>query len=201
MIVITNSHNQVDSAGRLGIDIDNDTVFYVVVWYDYFLIVRSHFFFFFKQNTAYEISECDWSSDVCSSDLTPVTRRRRHTRFLNVTGVRSEEHTSELKSHSEISYAVFCLKKKTKTLPKVMPAFVTLATEITSSTPMRSGFSSFKITIRFEIFFLMILRPPRSTPYPTLFPYTTLFLSYRKSTRLNPYHLHYSRMPPSACDF
>eukprot|EP01047_Picozoa_sp_COSAG01_P128989 COSAG01_NODE_58392_length_306_cov_0.990338_1_plen_90_part_01 len=24
--------------------------------------------YFFKQKTAYEISECDWSSDVCSSD-------------------------------------------------------------------------------------------------------------------------------------
>src|SRR5210317_1957765 len=50
-----------------------------------------------KQKTAYEISECDWSSDVCSSD-------------------RSEEHTSELQSHSEISYDVFCLKKKKYTL-------------------------------------------------------------------------------------
>src|SRR6056300_1363836 len=28
---------------------------------------------------------------------------------------RSEEHTSELQSHSEISYAVFCLKKKKRT--------------------------------------------------------------------------------------
>src|SRR5210317_693444 len=28
--------------------------------------------------------------------------------------IRSEEHTSELQSHSEISYAVFCLKKKNK---------------------------------------------------------------------------------------
>ena len=27
------------------------------------------FFFFFKQKTAYEIYQCDWSSDVCSSDL------------------------------------------------------------------------------------------------------------------------------------
>src|SRR6056300_1118878 len=36
-------------------------------------------------------SACDWSSD------------------------RSEEHTSELPSHSEISYAVFCLKKKKNT--------------------------------------------------------------------------------------
>ena len=24
---------------------------------------------FFKQKTAYEIDHCDWSSDVCSSDL------------------------------------------------------------------------------------------------------------------------------------
>ena len=29
-------------------------------------------FFFFKQKTAYEIKECDWSSDVCSSDLRKV---------------------------------------------------------------------------------------------------------------------------------
>src|SRR3546814_6898562 len=29
-------------------------------------------------------------------------------------GVRSEEHTSELQSLMRISYAVFCLKKKTK---------------------------------------------------------------------------------------
>ena len=27
------------------------------------------FFFFFKQKTAYEVYQCDWSSDVCSSDL------------------------------------------------------------------------------------------------------------------------------------
>ena len=26
-------------------------------------------FFFFKQKTAYEMEESDWSSDVCSSDL------------------------------------------------------------------------------------------------------------------------------------
>src|SRR3546814_5785873 len=34
------------------------------------------FFFFFKQKTAYEMRISDWSSDVCSSDLTP-------TRLLN----------------------------------------------------------------------------------------------------------------------
>ena len=31
--------------------------------------VSFFFFFFFKQKTAYEIYQCDWSSDVCSSDL------------------------------------------------------------------------------------------------------------------------------------
>ena len=37
-------------------------------------------FFFFKQKTAYEIYQCDWSSDVCSSDLLnlifPYRRKR-----------------------------------------------------------------------------------------------------------------------------
>src|SRR5213596_3073819 len=33
------------------------------------------FFFFFKQKTAYEIRPCDWSSDVCSSDLELGERR------------------------------------------------------------------------------------------------------------------------------
>src|SRR3546814_3003986 len=32
-------------------------------------VVRYIFFFFFKQKTAYEMRISDWSSDVCSSDL------------------------------------------------------------------------------------------------------------------------------------
>src|SRR3546814_5939399 len=44
--------------------------------------------------------------------LTPVT--------IRVTfEVRSEEHTSELQSLMRISYAVFCLKKKTKTTANI----------------------------------------------------------------------------------
>src|SRR3546814_6995389 len=35
-------------------------------------------FFFFKQKTAYELRISDWSSDVCSSDLSPSKGR-----FLN----------------------------------------------------------------------------------------------------------------------
>ena len=37
--------------------------------------------------------------------------------IVEVIPLRSEEHTSELQSHSFISYAVFCLKKKKITLP------------------------------------------------------------------------------------
>src|SRR5213078_5392052 len=44
-------------------------------------------------------------------------------------------------------------------------------------------------------FFLMIRRPPRSTLALTLFPYTTLFRSDRKSTRLNSSPELKSRMP------
>src|SRR5213595_4096897 len=33
------------------------------------------FLFFFKQKTAYEVTEGDWSSDVCSSDLERVLAR------------------------------------------------------------------------------------------------------------------------------
>src|ERR1051326_690593 len=38
-------------------------------------IIYFFLFFFFKQKTAYEIKECDWSSDVCSSDLGFISRR------------------------------------------------------------------------------------------------------------------------------
>src|SRR3546814_19867675 len=34
-----------------------------------YTIIFCHFFFFFKQKTAYEMRISDWSSDVCSSDL------------------------------------------------------------------------------------------------------------------------------------
>ena len=66
-------------------------------------------------------------------DYVDITFNEEESVFID----RSEEHTSELQSHSDISYAVFCLKK----------------------------------------IFLMIRRPPRSTPRLTLFPYTTLFRS------------------------
>src|SRR3546814_7435087 len=35
-------------------------------------------FFFFKQKTAYEMRISDWSSDVCSSDLSQLDRTRKN---------------------------------------------------------------------------------------------------------------------------
>src|SRR6056300_460551 len=83
---------------------------------------------------------------------------------------RSEEHTSELQSHSDISYAVCCLKKKNVAYVKdtfkdrVNDSRLDGAASVTVAVKKRVGF-----------FFLMIGRPPRSTLILTLFPYTTLF--------------------------
>ena len=38
------------------------------------VIVVVVFFFFFKQKTAYEMCGRDWSSDVCSSDLSEIIK-------------------------------------------------------------------------------------------------------------------------------
>src|SRR5881396_247269 len=94
---------------------------------------------------------------------------------------RSEEHTSELQSLRTISYAVFCLKKKNiETNISMCPG---LLREKTKTGMGREGPDSYigddecyccsLYSVYF--FFLMIRRPPRSTRYETLFPYTTLF--------------------------
>src|SRR3546814_9208400 len=48
----------------------------VQLWYagSRVVLCPSHIFFFFKQKTAYEMRISDWSSDVCSSDLTTMLR-------------------------------------------------------------------------------------------------------------------------------
>src|SRR6059058_180526 len=101
--------------------------------------------------------------------------------------IRSEEHTSELQSRNDISYAVFCLKKKTHTLATTLAGSVSTprspsaggtSTSNRSSTRHRSF--PYPSCSFFFFFFLMIRRPPRSTRRYTLFPYTTLFRSARK---------------------
>src|SRR3546814_13530481 len=55
----------------------------------YYLCLDLIFFFFFKQKTAYEMRISDWSSDVCSSDLTPPRPSRHLGLALRSTDVRS----------------------------------------------------------------------------------------------------------------
>src|SRR2546430_9415943 len=78
-------------------------------------MTNSELIFFFSSRRRHTRFDCDWSSDVCSSDLWPggddlltiddgvsvpdAPRRDRKSTRLN-------------SSHSQISYAVFCLKKK-----------------------------------------------------------------------------------------
>src|SRR6056300_1627160 len=97
---------------------------------------------------------------------------------------RSEEHTSELQSHSEISYAVFCLKKKKAHHPAPdlagqvhgAPADTTAGVQHPVVVGV-AGAPGEHVVLVHVFFFLMIRRPPRSTLILTLFPYTTLFRS------------------------
>src|SRR3954449_2446509 len=97
---------------------------------------------------------------------------------------RSDRKSTRLNSsHTLISYAVFCLKKKTEATlqPHQLDARHRSrgADPPRSSTPPSASRPRFpsvafsRLTCFFSLlfFFLMIRRPPRST----LFPYTTLF--------------------------
>src|SRR2546430_12145551 len=99
------------------------------------------FVFFFSSRRRHTRFDCDWSSDVCSSDLIcfssknsrdPVDRfrgfyrirapmvsstqqtQRIRQRKARAVGSRDRKSTRLNSSHSQISYAVFCLKKKNK---------------------------------------------------------------------------------------
>src|SRR5881296_679605 len=72
------------------------------------------FFFFFNDTATTEIYTLLYTLSL--HDALPISGGHHHRpdtrRGPSRRRVRSEEHTSELQSHSNISYAVFCLKKK-----------------------------------------------------------------------------------------
>src|SRR2546430_10214327 len=84
--------------------------------------------FFFSSRRRHTRFDCDWSSDVCSSDLRDGlpgagrgpqdVARRSEGRVVRadvhvVERGRADRKSTRLNSsHSQISYAVFCLKKK-----------------------------------------------------------------------------------------
>src|SRR3546814_5256179 len=66
------------------------------------------------QPTANGGCSADLGGGICIDDATRATTGAdRNTRWDSQKNFRSEEHTSELQSLMRISYAVFCLKKKT----------------------------------------------------------------------------------------
>src|SRR2546427_1737962 len=95
------------------------------------------FFFFFSSRRRHTRFDCDWSSDVCSSDLLPLVTDMNDwspgyrksfaphgargpilragdfsNSGANGASPRDRKSTRLNSSHSQISYAVFCLKKK-----------------------------------------------------------------------------------------
>src|SRR5210317_1750854 len=139
-------------------------------------------FFFFKQKTAYEISECDWSSDVCSSDITRLNSSHKQKTAYEISecdwssDVWDRKSTRLNSSHIQKSRmpSSACNKKNnppghSATRRRAAPA-ARSRRKVRRDRPMDTGDSCSRV-----VFFLMIRRPPRSTPYPTLFPYTTLF--------------------------
>src|SRR3546814_4884741 len=73
----------------------------------------------FEQPVAQQIDRADLAVERLADDLNDRAqlRRCRAARSHHVMKARSEEHTSELQSLMRISYAVFCLKKKTNHEP------------------------------------------------------------------------------------
>src|SRR5256886_12604891 len=117
-----------------------------------YLIIRLRYCFFFSSRRRHTRFDCDWSSDVCSSDLggngramvwpdgkpekRSAGKERRRTSRLFSEGLQLRNRTGSMRqqtkeypargkdsgdrkstrlnsSHSQISYAVFCLKKTT----------------------------------------------------------------------------------------
>src|SRR5438034_5159229 len=85
-----------------------------------------YFFFFFSSRRRHTRSLCDWSSDVCSSDLAAagfVLIRMNKSAPCSAPRISfSDRKSTRLNSsHTVISYAVFCLKKKITIILLVSP--------------------------------------------------------------------------------
>src|SRR5210317_1757717 len=123
---------------------------------------------------------------------------------------RSEEHTSELQSHSESSYAVLCMKKKKG---NIVPA-ITLRHVLNQPVPAFNTENDFKVrygdSLRIQEAFkqqvIVFFNDTATTEIYTLSYTLSLhdalpISSRRRHTRcLNSSHIQKSRMPSSACE-
>ena len=84
----------------------------------------SYVVFFFKQKTAYEILTCDWSSDVCSSDLlrriNAIDLSNQHVKFRRpeLTCCRAVLPQSFENSAKGVPQGIFVFGSKIKSVPK-----------------------------------------------------------------------------------
>src|SRR5210317_1655245 len=125
---------------------------------------------------------------------------------MSTHGTRSEEHTSELQSHSEISYAVFCLKNKNYTMAAIPKFRSSMRTGKKSSCHGRSRPGSAAVSA-------LICLSPQSfffTDTPTTEIYTLSYtlslhdalpISLHDALPISSSHIQKSRMPSSACDW
>ena len=84
-------------------------------------------------------------SFYCANTVAPLMLAQGEGAIINIVD-RSEEHTSELQSHSFISYAVFCLKKKTQTRRKQQSKELTWTPQPYVRIPATVGYLVDKIT-------------------------------------------------------
>src|SRR5688572_20887194 len=160
-------------------------------------------FFFFSSRRRHTRFDCDWSSDVCSSDLegalhddlqiTSYCDRPIRTTlivqvdadFADIFEVKRQQldrkSTRLNSSHSQISYAVFCLKKKKLLLSSYL--FLHLSLSLSPS-----PFLSLSTPLSFLLSPLSFFMFSRSLSL-TLFPYTTLFRSRGRPARRSADHL------------
>src|SRR2546428_620775 len=113
----------------------------------------------------------------CEEVFGPVTSLYRYT-TLDEAIERSEEHTSELQSRSDLVCRLL-LEKKKKNCAKYSSRIIDLSVYWFDISRLISRCIFSLLYIDYSslfFFFLMIRRPPRST----LFPYTTLFRSWRR---------------------
>src|SRR5881398_1162771 len=131
------------------------------------------FFFFFNDTATTEIytlsDTLSYTTLFRSFNVNALRTSDAQDMLQGVELARSEEHTSELQSPLNISYAVFCLKKKKKILRTetyaILQKLITQTIkQLVPSMVLRASYRRLEpVSSFFFFFFLMIRRPPRST--------------------------------------
>src|SRR5213080_1538689 len=189
----------------------------------FFLMIRrpprsTHRYTLFPNTTLFRSS-----TSTCSTSASSGSHIRSR---VSLPARRSEEHTSELQSHSGISYAVFCLKKTKAGTCRKGPHAPELALRVQnpytalqqvhardSSKNLQLAYFFFNDAATTEIYTPLYtlslhvalpispadaLSPSRKTQSPISCAPALGSEADRKSTRLNSSHIAVSRMPSSA---